>query len=97
MRVLINKTGEIVFVNRADTIQCGRKTFYEISGTRYSKEEIEFLYTEKELQAEHGVQEIAISVLPALIASRPNKKKKDAVKMAIDYAYEMAKQLGLLD
>lgn len=97
MRILINKTGEIISVNRVNTLQCGHKTFYEISGTRYSKEEVEFLYTEKELQTEHSVQEIAISVLPALIASRPNKKKKDVVKLAIDYAYEIAGQLGLLD
>ena len=97
MRILINKTGEIVSVNRVETFQCGHKTFYEISGTRYSKEEIEFLYTEKELQTEHSVQEIAISVLPALITAKPNKKKKDVVKLAIDYAYEMAEQLGLLD
>lgn len=97
MRVLIKKTGEIVSAHRADIIQCGRKTFYEISGARYPKEEIEFLYTNKELEAEHSVQEIAISVLPAIMASKPNKNKKDAVKIAIDYAYEMAEQLGLID
>ena len=45
----------------------------------------------------HTVQEIAISVLPALITLAPDKKIKDNIKKAIDYAYELAEQLGLTD
>lgn len=97
MRILINKTGEIIYANRVESIQIGRETYYEISGMKYSKKEIEFLYTQKELEAEHTVQEIAISVLPALIALAPDKEIKDNIKKAINYAYEMAEQLGLTD
>lgn len=97
MWILINKTGEVIYTNRVESIQAGRETYYEISGMKYSKKEIEFLYSHKELEVVHTVQEIAISVLPALITLAPDKKIKDNIKKAIDYAYELAEQLGLTD
>lgn len=96
MKAISKKTGEIVNLNGLSEIQQGNNTVYtDFADKRIDKKEIEFFYTREELEIENKRQEIAIAAMTGVIAAMGHLDVSSNVKLAIDYANEMAMQLGL--